>query len=389
MRFACRQAWLADFESGGLEVLARDDEAAGEAPPRVDPVASGAAAEAAIAWLRAETPGLLAGGTLSAYGLLQLGNQGLLGLQIPREIGGLGLTWADACRVIQQAAAVDLGLGMLLAQQAGLGVGPLLRAGSEAQRDAWLPALARGRALATLALTEAAGSHGAVLQGRLVPAAEGAVLTAEKVSVPLAPLCALVHVVAREGEGFTAVVVPREAARVVTEGAALGAGLAPVGRISLDGVPIAGEARLGEAGQGLAIAASAQADTGVLLAAAALGAGQRALQLMYRFAGRRAIEGAGCSTTPRRWTRCWRWCRGSSASRRCWWPSPPGWMRARGCRRRPARPSRSPPPRWPGRRPTGSCSSSASGAWRRPTGRPACSRTRAVCGSQPGRRRRS
>ncbi|MCB9545305.1 MAG: AMP-binding protein [Myxococcales bacterium] len=287
MRFACKRAFLSGFESGGLKVLARDDRA--EERPAVDRAASAAAAEAALAWLRgyAARHQEAADGSLPAHVVLALGNQGLLGLQVPRDQGGLGLTHADAARVLQQAGAIDLGLARLLQAQNGLGIAPLLRHGSEAQRDALLPALARGRALATLALGEAGGTHDAALQARL---ADGQ-LQGEKVGVPLAPAATWIHAIVRDGQGFSAVIVPTEAARVTAGTASLGARSVATGTVHLDGVASGADDVLGAPGAGQAVAADALGVARLFLAAASLGASQRALQLMLRFAGRRAIDG--------------------------------------------------------------------------------------------------
>ena len=48
--------------------------------------------------------------------VLDFGNRGSFGMQIPEEFGGLGLTNRDFLRVLEQLAAIDLFFSTLIAQ---------------------------------------------------------------------------------------------------------------------------------------------------------------------------------------------------------------------------------------------------------------------------------
>ena len=84
----------------------------------------------------------------------QLGELGLFGLPIPEEYGGQGATHIELCLALEQLGRVDQSVAITLEAGVGLGAMPILRAGSEEQKQRWLPELAAGTALAGFGLTE-------------------------------------------------------------------------------------------------------------------------------------------------------------------------------------------------------------------------------------------
>jgi alkylation response protein AidB-like acyl-CoA dehydrogenase len=82
------------------------------------------------------------------------GRIGLLGISIPREYGGLGLSTAAYARVFSAVATVDPSLGVLIGVHCGLGSKAIVIGGNEEQKARYLPMLARGETLAAYALTE-------------------------------------------------------------------------------------------------------------------------------------------------------------------------------------------------------------------------------------------
>ncbi|KQR10386.1 acyl-CoA dehydrogenase family protein [Cellulomonas sp. Leaf334] len=94
--------------------------------------------------------------------LAQMGEMGLFGLPFPVEYGGQGRDYVDLCLAVEQLARVDQSIAVTLEAGVGLGAMPVWRSGTEAQKRAWIPMLARGEALAGFGLTEAdAGSDAA------------------------------------------------------------------------------------------------------------------------------------------------------------------------------------------------------------------------------------
>jgi len=94
--------------------------------------------------------------------IAQMGEMGLFGLPFPREYGGQGRTYVDFCIAVEELSRVDQSIGVTLEAGVGLGAMPVFKAGTEQQKQEWIPMLAQGRALAGFGLTEAdAGSDAA------------------------------------------------------------------------------------------------------------------------------------------------------------------------------------------------------------------------------------
>ena len=83
-----------------------------------------------------------------------LAETGWLGLSIPREYGGLGLSPAAYSHVFGALSSVDGSLGVLVAVHCGLGAKAIVLFGTDEQKARYLPMLARGDTLAAYALTE-------------------------------------------------------------------------------------------------------------------------------------------------------------------------------------------------------------------------------------------
>ncbi|XP_070609974.1 LOW QUALITY PROTEIN: very long-chain specific acyl-CoA dehydrogenase, mitochondrial-like [Erythrolamprus reginae] len=103
-----------------------------------------------------------------------LKSMGCFGLQVPEELGGIGLTNTQYARVVEVVGMHDLGVGVILGD---LGVGVILGAhqsigfkglllfGSKSQKEKYLPRLASGEAYAAFCLTEpSSGSDAASIQ---------------------------------------------------------------------------------------------------------------------------------------------------------------------------------------------------------------------------------
>src|SRR5574341_1653427 len=79
---------------------------------------------------------------------------GMLGLTIPPEYGGLGLSARAYARVFGELSRIDASLAVLVGVHCGLGSKAIVLYGSAQQKARYLPLLARGETLAAYALTE-------------------------------------------------------------------------------------------------------------------------------------------------------------------------------------------------------------------------------------------
>lgn len=99
--------------------------------------------------------------------IAQMGEMGLFGLPFPVEHGGQGQDYFALCLAVEELGKVDQSIGVTLEAGVGLGAMPVFRFGTDAQREEFLPMLAKGEALAGFGLTEAeAGSDASATKTR-------------------------------------------------------------------------------------------------------------------------------------------------------------------------------------------------------------------------------
>ncbi|MEO7457428.1 MAG: acyl-CoA dehydrogenase family protein [Gemmatimonadaceae bacterium] len=92
--------------------------------------------------------------TLPEDVIQELARTGFLGLSIPREYGGLGLSPSAYAHVFGAISSLDASIGVLIGVHCGLGSKAIVLFGSPQQKQRYLPMLARGETLAAYALTE-------------------------------------------------------------------------------------------------------------------------------------------------------------------------------------------------------------------------------------------
>ena len=114
--------------------------------------------------------------------IAELGERGLLGLYVPTEYGGAGLTQTGYCRVSEEFAQIDATLSVIMGVHQSIGMKGIVLYGNDEQKARFLPDLASGRKLAAFALTEPnAGSDAYNVESRAVLQPDGSwVLNGEK-----------------------------------------------------------------------------------------------------------------------------------------------------------------------------------------------------------------
>jgi alkylation response protein AidB-like acyl-CoA dehydrogenase len=104
----------------------------------------------------------------------KLAELGLLGMRVPEQYGGAGMSTAEMIIVIEELARVDGSTALSVAAHNGLCTGHILLAGNDAQKAKYLPALATGKALGAWGLTEpGSGSDAAGARTRAVKQPDG------------------------------------------------------------------------------------------------------------------------------------------------------------------------------------------------------------------------
>ncbi|OUC47528.1 acyl-CoA dehydrogenase protein [Trichinella nativa] len=84
----------------------------------------------------------------------QLRELGAFGLQVPTELGGLGLSNTEYARLVEIVGAHDLGVAIMLGAHQSIGFKAILLYGNENQKRTYLPDLASGKKIAAFCLTE-------------------------------------------------------------------------------------------------------------------------------------------------------------------------------------------------------------------------------------------
>jgi alkylation response protein AidB-like acyl-CoA dehydrogenase len=106
--------------------------------------------------------------------LREMGELGLLGMLVPEEWGGIGMSTVGFVAAIEQIGQADQSVAAALQAHLTIGSLPLLLFGNDAQRDRWLRPLAEGRALGAFGLTEPdAGSDARGIKTQAVPDGDG------------------------------------------------------------------------------------------------------------------------------------------------------------------------------------------------------------------------
>jgi len=130
--------------------------------------------------------------------LAQMKELGLFATSLPPEYGGLGLTMEQQVLLHMELTQASCVYRSRLSTTIGLGSQPILHHGSEAQRRAWLPRMARGEVTAAFGLTEPeAGSDAGSLQTRAERDGEHYVLNGIKRYITNAPEADVFIVMAR------------------------------------------------------------------------------------------------------------------------------------------------------------------------------------------------
>ncbi|MER9938045.1 MULTISPECIES: acyl-CoA dehydrogenase [unclassified Mesorhizobium] len=119
----------------------------------------------------------------------EMGEAGLLGINIPEEFGGLGANYVTYGLVAREVERVDSGYRSMMSVQSSLVMYPIYAYGSDEQRRKYLPKLASGEWIGCFGLTEPdAGSDPGGMKTRAERTANGYKLSGSKMWISNAPV---------------------------------------------------------------------------------------------------------------------------------------------------------------------------------------------------------
>ncbi len=164
--------------------------------------------------------------------LREMGALGLLGVLVPEEWGGIGMSTVGFVAAMEQIGLADQSVAAAWQAHVTIGSLPLLLFGNDEQRERWLRPLAEGRALGAFGLTEPdAGSDARGIRTRAEPKDGGWLINGTKTFISNAgtDMSFGVTLLARTEDNYATLVVERD-----TPGFTMGPKMRGIGWRGLD-----------------------------------------------------------------------------------------------------------------------------------------------------------
>jgi butyryl-CoA dehydrogenase len=227
--------------------------------------------------------------------LKKLAEQDWLGIPYPEEYGGAGADYLTHIIAIEELSRACAATGFIVEVNTSLACFPLFKFGTEEQKKKYLAPLCKGEMLGAFALTEAGvGAQVAAVATTAVPDGNEYVLNGVKAFIANAPVAGVFIVIAatdksRGTGGLSAFIVPAGTPGISTgeQVKKLGFRGASTAAVILKDCRIPKENRLGQEGEGSAIAMATLDGCRIGIAAQALGIAEAALDESVRYSKER------------------------------------------------------------------------------------------------------
>ncbi|KAF1068301.1 acyl-CoA dehydrogenase family protein [Variovorax sp.] len=230
-----------------------------------------------------------------------LAKDGWLGICIPEQYGGSGLSIADAAVMMQTISRSGAGMSGASAVHINVfGLNPVVVFGSEAQKQRMLPPMARGEVKTCFAVTEPnTGLNTTQLRTRAQRRGDRYVVNGSKVWISTAQVAQKVLLLARTTpleevekptHGLTLFYTDLDRSRIeVREIEKMGRKCVDSNELFIEDFEIPVEDRIGEEGRGFEYILHGMNPERVLIAAEAVGLGQLALERATAYANERVV----------------------------------------------------------------------------------------------------
>jgi alkylation response protein AidB-like acyl-CoA dehydrogenase len=224
-----------------------------------------------------------------------LGEQGYFGLFLPEQYGGAELDFVTYALTIEEFSRGSAAVALVVSVQNALVGKPILKYGTDAQKEKYLARVASGELVGAFALSEdEAGSDAANVQMTAEKKGDGYVLNGHKKYITNAGFAGLFLVIARTdaeagAKGLSCFLVERDTPGFTVGERFDGMGMCAldVRRLEFENCEVPADALLGAEGDGFKIALASLDESRIGCAAQAVGIGQQAFNEARRYAGER------------------------------------------------------------------------------------------------------
>jgi alkylation response protein AidB-like acyl-CoA dehydrogenase len=225
----------------------------------------------------------------------QLGELGLMGVLVPTEYGGSGLSYFEYITVVSEIAKVCGSIGLSVAAHNSLCTGHILYFGNEEQKKKYLPKLATGQVIGAWGLTEAnTGSDSGNMKCTAVRDGNDWILNGTKNWITHGITGEVVVVLARTGEpraknNITAFIVDKGTPGFTSgkKENKLGMRASETAELIFDNCRISDAQRMGEVGDGFKQAMKVLDGGRISIASLALGIAEGAYEASVKYAKER------------------------------------------------------------------------------------------------------
>jgi butyryl-CoA dehydrogenase len=235
-----------------------------------------------------------------AEAVAELGRLGFMGITVPQKYGGAGADHIGYALVMEEIAAGEGAVSTILSVQNSVGCMPVLRYGSEEQKERFLKPMAKGEMLACFCLTEPpAGSDAAAIRTRARRHGNRWVLNGAKqfISTGSHAHAAIVFAISdpeRGKRGISAFLVPTDSPgfRVAGLEHKLGQRASDTAQLVFEDVELTPDLMLGAEGEGYKIALSNLEGGRIGVGAQSVGMARAAYEAALAYAREREAFGA-------------------------------------------------------------------------------------------------
>ena len=228
----------------------------------------------------------------------QMAELGFFGMLVPEQYDGLGLDANSYLLALEEIAVADASAAVLLSVHNSLPTGMILNFGNDAQRDRFLPPMARGEMLGAFALSEPeAGSDAASLRTQATRDGDDWILTGTKAWVSHGNEAGVILCMARTdtsdarrgSKGISTFILTPDLPgfHLAKKENKMGLRASPTLQINLDGCRVPGDRLLGTEGKGFTYALGSLDHGRLGIAAQAVGIARASLEAAVRYAQER------------------------------------------------------------------------------------------------------